>query len=186
MTTYLALLRGVNVGTANRIKMDDLRRLFEQVGCTRVETYIQSGNVLFESPDAEADIVRKTEAALLEGANIRTSVVIRSAEELRLAVAQLPFSAEEIDVATARNTEGESLYVLFAAVPPKTKALEKVAKPGESQDEYRVVGRETYLLLSQSIRTSKLAVRLQNALSPVTARNWNTTLQLLERINARS
>ena len=185
MATYLALLRGVNVGSANRIKMDDLRRLFEQADCSRVETYIQSGNVLFESPDTEEEIVCKTELTLLEGAGIRTNVVLRSAEELRRAVANLPFSAVEIDAATARNTEGESLYVLFAAAPPKQEALIKVGKPGESQDEFRVVGREAYLLLSQSIRTSKLAMRLQNALSPVTARNWNTTLQLLGRINAR-
>ncbi len=185
MTTYLALLRGVNVGTANRIKMDDLRRLFEQAGCSRVETYIQSGNVLFDSKEDEPAIVRSTEAALLNGANIRTNVVIRSAEELRLAVAQLPFSADEIAAATARNAEGESLYLLFAAAPPGPEALEKVIKPGESKDEFRLIGRDAYLLLSQSIRTSKMAMRLQNALSPVTARNWNTTLQLLERFQAR-
>jgi len=185
MATYLALLRGVNVGSANRIKMEDLRRLFEQAGCSRVETYIQSGNVLFESPDAEDELARNTELALLEGAGIRTNVVIRSAEELRLTVSNLPFSADEIDAAAARNTEGESLYVLFAAAPPKPEALIKVVKTGESEDEFRVIGREAYLLLSQSIRNSKLAVRLQNALSPVTARNWNTTLQLLERVNAR-
>ncbi len=185
MPTYLALLRGINVGTANRIKMDDLRRLFEQAGCSRVETYIQSGNVLFDSPDSEAELIRKTEAVLLEGAGIRTNVVIRSAEELRQTVANLPFSAEEIDAAVARNTEGESLHVLFAAAPPKPESLTKVEKPGESDDQFRVVGREAYLLLAQSIRNSKLAVRLQNALSPVTARNWNTTLQLLERLNAR-
>ena len=185
MQTYLALLRGVNVGTANRIKMEDLRRLFEKIGCSRVETYIQSGNVLFDSPDSEAELVNKTETALLEGANIRTNVVIRSAEELRQAVANLPFSADEIAAATAKNTEGESLYVLFAAAPPKPESLTKVEKPGESEDEFRLVGRDAYLLLTQSIRNSKLAVRLQNALSPVTARNWNTTLQLLERFNAR-
>ncbi len=185
MQTYLALLRGINVGPANRIKMDDLRRLFEQVGCSRVETYIQSGNVLFDSPDSEAELVHKTEVALLEDAGIRTNVVIRSAEELRQTVANLPFSAEEIDAAVAQNTEGESLYVLFAATPPKPEALTKVERPGESDDQFRVVGREAYLLLAQSIRNSKLAVRLQNALSPVTARNWNTTLQLLERLNAR-
>ena len=75
--------------------------------------------------------------------------------------------------------------MLFSAAPPKPESLTKVEKPGESGDQFRVVGREAYLLLAQSIRNSKLAVRLQNALSPVTARNWNTTLQLLERLNAR-
>ena len=185
MKTYLALLRGVNVGTANRIKMEDLRRLFEEAGCSRVETYIQSGNVLFEAPDTEADIIRNTQTALLNGAGIRTDVILRSAEELRLAVAQLPFSADEIAAAVARNAEGEGLYVLFAAEPPKPEALIKVVKTNESKDEFRLIGRDAYLLLSQSIRNSKLATRLQNALSPVTARNWNTTLQLLERINAR-
>lgn len=185
MATYLALLRGVNVGTANRIKMDDLRRLFEQAGCSRVETYIQSGNVLFDSKENETAIVKSTEAALLNGAGIQTNVVIRSAEELRQAVLRLPFSPEEIAAATAQNAEGESLYLLFAAAPPRPEALEKVVKPGESKDEFRLIDRDAYLLLSQSIRTSKMAIRLQNALSPVTARNWNTVFQLLERINAR-
>ena len=185
MKTYLALLRGVNVGTANRIKMEDLRRLFEEAGCSHVETYIQSGNVLFDAAQDEPEIVRLTQAALLNGAGIQTNIVIRSAEEFRLAVSQLPFSADEIASVTAKNTEGESLYLLLSSQPPKPEALEKVVKPGESEDEFRVVGRDAYLLLSQSIRNSKLATRLQNVLSPVTARNWNTTLQLLERLNAR-
>ncbi len=185
MQTYLALLRGVNVGTANRIKMEDLRRLFEEAGCSRVETYIQSGNVVFEASDSEADIIRNTEAALLEGAGIRTNVILRSAEELRQTVARLPFSADEIAAASARNTDVESLYVLFSAEPPKPETLNKVEKPDASEDEFHIIGRDAYLLLSQSIRASKLATRLQNALSPVTARNWNTTLQLLERVNAR-
>lgn len=185
MATYLALLRGVNVGSANRIRMEELRRLFEQAGCLRVETYIQSGNVLFDSPDEQSAIVRAVEAALADGAGIRTNVILRSAEELRFAVSRLPFEQAKIDAAIARNTEGESLYLLFAANPPKPEALEQAQAAAASGDAFRVVGRDAYLLLAQSIRTSKLALRLQNALSPVTARNWNTVLQLLERLNAR-
>ena len=185
MTTYIALLRGVNVGTANRIRMEELRRLFVQAGCSRVETYIQSGNVLFDAEEDEPAIVQATESALLSGVGIRTNVVIRTADELRLAVSRLPFSQEEIAAASARNTDAESFYLLFAAHPPKPESLEKAISLTGSEDQFRVIGREAYLLLSQSIRTSKLAIRLQDALAPVTARNWNTTMQLLERINAR-
>ncbi|MCE5189466.1 MAG: DUF1697 domain-containing protein [Eubacteriales bacterium] len=185
MASCLALLRGVNVGSANRIRMEDLRRLFEQAGCSRVETYIQSGNVLFDTPLEESELAPKLEDLLKSGAAIQTSVILRSAEELRLAVSRLPFSADEIAAACARNLEGETLYLLFAAKPPNPETLEKACGPTGTEDRFRVVGRDAYLLLSQSIRNSKLAVRLQDALSPVTARNWNTTLQLLERMNAR-
>ena len=185
MTTYLALLRGINVGSANRIRMEDLRRFFELAGCLNVETYIQSGNVLFDSAGDEPAIIQATESALFSGAGIRTNVVLRSAEEFRSAVSRLPFSADEIAAAAAKNTEGENLYLLFAAKPPAPEALENVNRLAPSSDLFRVLGRDVYLLLSQSIRASRTAAQLQNALSPVTVRNWNTALQLLARIDAR-
>ena len=185
MTTYLALLRGINVGSANRIRMEELRRLFEQSGCSRVETYIQSGNVFFDASEPENEIVCKTETALLEQAGIHTNVVLRSLDELRRTVSRLPFTEEEIATVSAKNTEGESLYVYFAAHPPAPEVLEKRIGQPSAEDRFRMIERDAYLLLSQSIRSSKLAIRMQSALAPVTARNWNTVLQLFERMNAR-
>ena len=186
MTQYLALLRGINVGAANRIRMDALKQLFEQIGFSRVETFIQSGNVLFFTPEPEDVIVRKAEQALLDNTGIRTNVILRSAEELTRAVSQLPFSQEEITAAAARNLEGESLYLLFAAQVPANSFKTAQDSSTSDGDAFRLIGRDGYLLLTQSIRNSKLAVQQQKALLPVTARNWNTVCQLLERMNARS
>ena len=186
MTQYLALLRGINVGAANRIRMDALKLLFEQAGFSSVETFIQSGNVLFCSPEPENAVVLKAEQALLDNAGIRTNVILRSAEELARAVSQLPFSQEEIASAAARNQEGESLYLLFAAQAPQDASKFEQTGLLIEGDAFRLAGRDGYLLLSQSIRTSKLASRQQKALMPVTARNWNTVCQLLERMNARN
>ena len=186
MTQYLALLRGINVGAANRIRMDALKLLFEQAGFSRVETFIQSGNVLFFSPEPEDAVVRKAEQALLDNAGICTNVILRSAEELARAVSQLPFSQEEISSAQARNLEGESLYLLFATQAPTSTSRATQAALSTDGDTFRLVGRDGYLLLTQSIRNSKLAVQQQKALMPVTARNWNTVCQLLERMNART
>ncbi|MFH5800863.1 DUF1697 domain-containing protein [Haladaptatus sp. CMAA 1911] len=60
MATYIAFLRGINIGAHNRMKMDDLRGLVESLGCDGVETYIQSGNVMFESADDEEAALRET------------------------------------------------------------------------------------------------------------------------------
>ena len=186
MTQYLALLRGINVGAANRIRMDALKLVFEQAGFTHVETYIQSGNVLFFSSEQEEVIVPKLEQALLDNAGIRTNVILRSADELALSVSRLPFSQKEIASAALRYTDGENLFLLFAAqAPAKVPKIEQ-ASPSADGDMFRLVGRDGYLLLCQSIRTSKLALQQQKTLLPVTARNWNTVCQLLERMNARS
>ena len=126
------------------------------------------------------------EAALLDGAGIRTTVILRSAEELLQAVSSLPFSTEETASASAKNLDGESLYLLFAAQPPAPEKLAVLNNLSAQEGRFHLLGRDAYLLVTQSIRTSKLAIRLQNSLSPVTARNWNTVLLLRERINARS
>ena len=186
MTQYLALLRGINVGAANRIRMDALKLLFEQAGFIRVETYIQSGNVLFFSPEPEEAVVRKAEQALLANAGIRTNVILRSAEEFARAVSNLPFSQEEIASAAACNLEGESLYLLFAAQAPAIASKATQASSTLGGDAFHLVGRDGYLLLTQSIRNSKLAAQQQKTLLPVTARNWNTVCQLLEQMNART
>ena len=175
---YLALLRGINVGTSGRIRMDALKRLLEDAGFREVATYIQSGNVLFRSDLAE-DAARATiERALKEGASIPTTAVVRTAEELAQIIRSCPFSAPEIAQAEALNTEGESLYVCLLPKAPDAKVLDTLSAIELGNDAYVVRGREVYLLLSQSIRNSKLAIRLQKLIPDMTVRNWNTMAQL--------
>ena len=178
MTRMIALLRGINVGAGTRIRMDALRRLFEEPGFSGVETYIQSGNVLFTTDAPEDDVRDTIVRILLEGAGIKTTAVLRSAEELTATLSNCPFSSEEIEAAQRDNAEGESFYVYLLPQAPAPETLQKLAALPQESDRFFVVGRDVYLLLRQSVRNSKLALKLQKLLPEATARNWNTIRQL--------
>ncbi len=181
---YLALLRGINVGTSGRIRMDALKQLLEEAGFSDVSTYIQSGNVFLNSPLAE-DAVRKTiERALLDGAAIATTTIVRTAEEVDDAILHCPFPAEEIAAAQAENAESESLYLCLLPRKPDEASLEKLRAAAAGADAFAVLNRTIYLLLRQSIRTSKLAIRLQKIFPEMTVRNWNTMTKLRELLQA--
>lgn len=178
MTRMIALLRGINVGAGNRIRMDALRRLFEEAGFSGVETYIQSGNVLFSTDSPEGEVRDTIIRILLESAGIKTTVVLRNAEELAAILSNCPFSNEEIEVAQRDNAEGESFYVYLLPQAPAPETLQKLAALPQESDRFFVVGRDVYLLLRQSVRNSKLAIKLQKLFPEATARNWNTMNQL--------
>lgn len=177
MQTYLALLRGVNVGASNRIKMAELRRAMESGGFLNVETYIQSGNVLFDSDQDEQTLTTRLESLLQASFGYSGAVVLRTKNELAHLIRNLPFSSGEIAAAELVNAGSESLHVfLYAALPEDfAKRMTKVDPAG---DRCEIAGRDVYLLLRQSIRLSKLAIALQKPADRGTARNWNTMLAL--------
>ena len=175
---YLALLRGINVGTSGRIRMDALKRLLEDAGFVDVATYIQSGNVLFQSDLAEDAAQDAIERALKDGASITTTAVLRTSDELAQIIHCRPFTSGEIALAQAQNTEGESLYVCLLPQELDAKTLDTLSAVESGADAFRVCNREIYLLLQQSIRNSKLAIRLQKLVPTMTVRNWNTMEQL--------
>lgn len=183
---YIALLRGINVGTSGRIRMDALKRLFEEAGLGNVTTFIQSGNVLFDSLLSESDAKETIERALKEGANISTVAVIRTADELRQIILGAPFTADEISAAQAENAEGESYHVCLLPKEPDAAALRKLNVIDPSIDRFSCIGRTVYLLLRQSIRTSKLALRMQKIFPDMTVRNWNTMSKLSELANPQT
>ena len=177
MTIYLALLRGINVGTKNRIEMDALQSVFEEIGLDSVQTYIQSGNVLFTSDSEETALRERIEGAVFKKFGITAPVILRTVAEMHSVIEQLPFSIREIAQAQAANGEGESLYVYLMHEQPdpaKIDALERFV----GEDRFCAQGRNIYLLLSQSIRNSKLALQIQRLGTATTARNWNTMLKL--------
>ena len=184
MTRMFALLRGINVGAGNRIRMDALRCLFEDAGFSGVETYIQSGNVLFSTDAPEASLRDTISRILLEGAQIKTTAVLRSSYELAAILSNCPFSSEEIEAAQRDNAEGESFYVYLLPQAPAPEILRQLADLPQESDRFAIVGRDVYLLLRQSIRNSKLAIRLQKLFPEATARNWNTMNQLHQLSNS--
>lgn len=181
MTIYAALLRGINVGGKNIIKMADLKQKFEEMGLTKVKTYIQSGNILFESDEEEVSLQNRLEHEIEATFGITVPVILRTADEIKKVANNCPFSKEEISAAEA-TAEGESLYVSFLARNPSLEGIEKLSTFKSPSEEYRVEGRDVYLLFGHSIRNSKLANNLQKIDVSVTTRNWKTINKLVALI----
>jgi len=177
MTIYIALLRGINVGGKNIIKMAELKRVFESIGLCDVKTYIQSGNVLFKSNETEESLNNKIEHEIEVVFGISVKVVLRTAVELEWIILNCPFSEDEVREAKALS-EAEILYVALLIHNPLKEKIECIDAYKSESDKYRIVGREVYLLFHHSIRNSKLANNLYKLNVPTTVRNWNTLSKL--------
>ena len=121
MPVYVALLRGINVGGKNIIKMKALKQVFKAMELCEVQTYIQSGNVLFTSNEEKQLLLKKIEDGIEVALGFPVNVVLRTAAELELIILNCPFSQREILEAEAWS-EVESLYVcLLTQVPLQEK-----------------------------------------------------------------
>ncbi|MEK3889898.1 DUF1697 domain-containing protein [Bacillus sp. FSL K6-3431] len=172
MTIYIALLRGINVGGHNVIKMKDLRNSFETMGFGNVKTYIQSGNVLFESSE-EADILcKRMEQEIQDTFGFSGTVILRTAMELEKIIKNCPFQADTL-------SEGEGLYISFLSEAPSREAINQVLINNSETEECKIIGTEVYLFLRQSIRNSKLTTHLKKLKVLGTLRNWKTINKLV-------
>lgn len=170
MSSYVAFLRGINVGGHRQIKMADLQRMCKALGLGRVQTYIQSGNVLFESEEERESLSRRIEAQIEATFGFDVPVVLRTADELEQIIADCPFVAGD----------GESLHVALLADAPSQAGVDQLAAFDTGVDQYRMVGREVYLLFRQPSHKSKLtnAVLEKKLGVASTARNWQTMTKL--------
>lgn len=178
MTVYIALLRGINVGGHNIIKMAELKQLFESMGLYEVKTYIQSGNVVFKSNEEEEVLCNKIEHEINSVLGFSVTVMLRTSEELEQIITNLPFSEEEISKA-AMSTEVETLYVALLTKAPLQEKAELLEAYKGQEDKYEIIGREVFLLFNnKSIRNSKLPNNLNKLDVPNTVRNWKTINKL--------
>lgn len=177
MITYIALLRGINVGGKNIIKMADLRHVFDTLGLLNVRTYIQSGNVLFQSDDGEQVLKNLIEHKLEAVFGYHGAVILRTSDELRQLIINCPFTEAEILKAEAL-AKVECFYTALLPYEPLPEKVELLNAYRTESDIYHVSGRDIYLLLHHSIRDSKLAGNLNKLDVPVTIRNWNTINKL--------
>ena len=174
-TTYVALLRGINVGGKNLLPMKALADLFRDEGAADVSTFIASGNVVFDaSPTLAAALGPRIERRIAADFDLQVPVVLRSAAELAEAVARNPFAT--------RGSDEKLLYVMFLAHAPSVAATRALDPDRSPPDEFAVVGRELYLRLPNGAGRTKLTnAYFDKALATVsTARNWRTTRKLLE------
>lgn len=174
MTKYLAILRGINVGGKRRLKMSDLKALFESLGFSKVQTYIQSGNVIFETSENNSDqISKEIEKAILERYNYKVPVIIRTASELKKAIAANPYYVpEEKDV--------KGLHLTFLKAKPGENEIQKAMEANFAPDEFEILGKHIYLHCQGKYSDSKLSnTFFESKLKiPGTTRNWRTMLKL--------
>jgi uncharacterized protein (DUF1697 family) len=177
-SSYVALLRGVNVGGKNKLPMKDLAELFVAAGCRDVRTYIQSGNVVFRTgTGVAAKISRVIAAGITDRFGFKSPVVLRSADEMKAVVAENPF--------LANGGSDDGLHVMFLADHPaadSVTALDPRRSPG---DTFIVRGRDIYMHLPNGAGVSKLTnAYFDSKLATVsTGRNWRTVTTLLEMMN---
>jgi len=176
MTTCIALLRGINVGGKNLIKMPALEACFEENGFENVSTYIQSGNVLFESADSSSSkLTRRVEEMLAEAFDYVPTVVVRNRKQMRGIVERAP---------KGFGTEPKKYRydVLFLREPLTATAAMKHLPTNPAVDQAHTGTGVLYVsrLAAKATQSRVNRIILSPIYPSVTIRNWNTTTKLLE------
>lgn len=176
--SYVALLRGINLGARNRIAMADLRALLESLGAEDVETYVQSGNVVFKSAHRPGDLTAAIEAGIHDELGLEVTVLVRTRQQLEKLVARNPF--------TGGRRESAKLHVTFLAGEPDRAKVRRLDPARAEPDEFRVAGREIYLHCPAGYGRSKLTnAYFEKQLGvAATTRNWKTVTNLAELAGA--
>lgn len=180
MPAYVAMLRGVNVGARNTIKMKDLEALVAGLGHTNVATYIQSGNVVFDSRSKSASALAAGIArAIREEIGLDVGVLLRSQAELAELVPANPFLRAGADLT--------KLHVTFLDGKPDAAAVRALAGFDAAPDEFRARGREIYLHCPAGYGQTKLNNGFWERKLRVgaTTRKWKTVTTLLELSGSR-
>jgi uncharacterized protein (DUF1697 family) len=177
MGRHIAFLRAINVG-GRRVRMEHLRELFAAMGLANVETFIASGNVIFDAPGSGADDVERIiEAELRDQLGFDVETFIRTDQELDRIAASTPFPREELDLNT------NAFYVTFLREPPDAAAAARVYALRNTVDDLRIDGRELFWLRRRALGESLLnEVAMGKALKmPGTNRNITTVRKIVAK-----
>lgn len=170
MNTYIALLRGINIGGNHILPMKELVAILETLGFENIQTYIQSGNVVFRSGKK----IGAKDAAEISGAIFRKKgfepkVLLLSAKQLQDAIKHNPFPTDD----------GKALHFLFLESKPGQPNMERLETLKGKSEAFKLDKKVFYLYAPEGVGRSKLAVAVEKSLGvPVTGRNWNTVSKL--------
>jgi uncharacterized protein (DUF1697 family) len=175
MIKYIAILRGINVSGHRIIRMEALRVSLAALGFKNIQTYIQSGNVVFETNEPASGLAAKIEKRILGDFGFEVTVLTKTAKELADIVRRNPFVKDKaIDLSKS--------HVTFLSNDPPKNAAELLQPLVTGKEQFRITGRAVYLYCPNGSGNSKLsnpAIEKKLACS-ATMRNWNTTKTLLE------
>ena len=173
MARQIALLRGINLGSRNRVSMPDLRAALGAAGYEDVTTLVQSGNIVLTSAKKPKTLEREISKLVLDEFGVESATVVRTRDELAGVIERNPIP------------DGPSIPKLFQVTffsdEPDAEAVAKLAEQDFGNERVEVIGREAYAWHPDGIQKSKLARELGKGLrGGGTARNWNTVTKLLE------
>ena len=172
MRIYVGLLRGINVGGRNKLPMADLRAICESAGLEKVRSYIQSGNLVFQSDKLEAVIAAKLEDEIESRFGFRPRVQILPAEDVSKAAREYPFPVNDHKLA----------HLLFLDAQPEEAAIARLKEVDYSPDEFEVGDRVVHLYFPNGVIGSRIdSGKIERILGVNgTARNWRTVGKLIE------
>ena len=176
MPVLISMLRGINVGGHNKIKMDALRALYISLKFENPQTYLQSGNVICKTSERKLDrVAKRIQSAIQEKFACRTDIILRTTAELRGVVAKNPFAKRS-------NIEPGKFLVAFLVGDPGDAARKTLAEHKFAPEELHVSDRELYIYFPDGMGKSKLPwPRIYKILNtPGTGRNWNSVTKMLE------
>ena len=179
MVKYISILRGINVGGNRKILMKDLKVHFEKHGFVNVETYIQSGNVIFESDQklSNADLEKNIQQLIATTFGFDVPVIVRTAEEWTETVASNPFWKE-------KDADIDRLHLTFLKDWPVPEKLDKISSLAFPPDKFEIIGKNVFVYCSAGYSDSKLTNQFFESKLGVqaTTRNWKTVLKLHEML----
>ena len=181
MPAYIAMLRGINVTGHNPIKMEQLRGLCDRLGFQKVETYVQSGNIVFQAKtENPAFLSKRISESVLDSFGFETPVIVRTSNEMENVVADNPFLKE-------KDVDLSKLHVTFLRETAQKSSLKTLEKLATNQDRFHPASRVIYLYCPKGYGRTKLSNNaIEKALSvTATTRNWRTTNTLLDMVSKR-
>ena len=173
MTTWVALLRAVNLGQHGKLQMTDLRTVLNGLGFEDVQTIVQTGNAIFQAPGEAEDIEARIEAALARELALKTPVMVRTAAQWAAVIAANPYPQMARD-------DPAHLVVMALKATPDAERLAELRAAIKGAETAELNGAEAYLTYPDGIGDSKLtSAMIERKLGVTgTARNWNTALKI--------
>lgn len=177
MPKFIALLRGINVGGHNKLPMKQLREMLTALGLRHVTTYIQSGNVVFETEETDTTaLAARMTAAIEKSCDFAPRVMVLDEASWQTAVSKNPFPKA--------TDEPKTLHLYFLEKEPTKPDSKQLIALKKENERFEIIGAVFYLHAPDGIGRSKLAERAERLLDvPATARNWRTVSKLTEMLN---
>jgi uncharacterized protein (DUF1697 family) len=174
MNTYIAFLRGINVGGNNSLPMKELVAILEGTGARNIKTYIQSGNAVFQSAEKNPSrLPKKLAAEIKKRHGFEPYILIFELDAIKRAIAENPFPEAEADPS--------SLHLGFLASRPKSPNLERLSSLKKESERFHLSDGVFYLHAPEGVGRSKLAASAEKLLGvPMTDRNWRTVCKVME------